>query len=957
MIGANFKDEVLEHHGTHRTQLSWLLGLCARFEFFYLGGSMPQDLEQQAALQNAGMPSPEDFIALRSQSPSEILQEDVNSRERAAKELKVAVDSAKINFSNIADLIKQQGESISAIEEFCKSALERTARAVIECCNSSVYMDRGLNASQVAAVKARAQTQLDRLGVNSGDSWVDQFCLFLSGVEEELPDTEIAGNDMPRYHSLKLALRSELQNLKAQVEAKISDLRLINDLVEQGIQAARADQCGCYVVLSSPHAYSYLVGKLAGLGNGIDLDLQQDFPVIVHFHRGSDEVVKATIKESLPQVSTRTEQYKVLQPYKRQNGNNAEVDLSGGVISLSSGHGAVKFIGDKKTGEKVYNTRNKVISSIVDDKTKAKVWLQDFAGWLLPGKFPGCAARRKVKKQYRYAREELSSKVRPTGSEASSSLLARLRQMVFGKSSLNSITVGEAYKNLRRAEDNLIDEHSEQLQKSVDIMSLCSDLHSGITAEITTKRKSSLQEFTAAGYKEAMVGASKNTATRFDASIGKLDRALQAGIITDDEYRNKVAVLTGQRNCGVNAVEQCGCALHDYFNGSKNKHESREVFARHFEDVKTYNLKDRIVIDNPILSHDRLNGDSFDDYVAQGEQLFMQEAGELYAAHAPDKETWNQLIDCCSGHSFTGQHDPHGLIVAGKLLDHDAVMRKLTAPAQALVESISDKRIGDMPMLERIGAWQQSGLITADQYAGLVKVCSAVRRPTKIIHTHAGPIEHSQGSRSYIEAYYKNILNKLYTREHLDSASYGSKSGLVDRLDDYVKFAKSLVSGFSKAKGRDLERAMSGEFESKKARKSCGKAVCVYLLVNYYDKIINNDLQHSIPEFGNLSIQSILSEGGPKGSRARLLMLMGGASSQHDLVDQSAKNMDAALGSFVTAACVGGPLHGGQAEKSRVKTEIVGTLDSAAHALESQQEEQIEIISNPLHGADIRRAS
>ena len=59
----------------------------------------------------------------------------------------------------------------------------------------------------------------------------------------------------------------------------------------------------------------------------------------------------------------------------------------------------------------------------------------------------------------------------------------------------------------------------------------------------------------------------------------------------------------------------------------------------------------------------------------------------------------------------------------------------------------------------------------------------------------------------------------------------------------------------------------------------------------------------------------------------------------------------------MTAACVGGPLGGGQVEKSRVKTEIVGTLDSAAHALESQQEEQIEITPNPLHGADIRRAS
>ena len=328
----------------------------------------------------------------------------------------------------------------------------------------------------------------------------------------------------------------------------------------------------------------------------------------------------------------------------------------------------------------------------------------------------------------------------------------------------------------------------------------------------------------------------------------------------------------------------------------KTKHEAREVFARHFEDVKTYNLKDRIVIDNPILSHDRLNGDSFDDYVAQGERLFMQEAGELYAAHAPDKETWNQLIDCCSGHSFTGQHDPHGLIVAGKLLDHDAVMRKLTAPQQALVESISDKRIGDILMLERIGAWQQSGLITADQYAYLVNVCSAVRRPTKIIHTHAGPIEHSQGNQSYIEAYYQSVLHELYINSHSGRSSACGSGELVNRMHaDYVKFAKSLVSGFSKAKGRDLERAQNSMLGSVKARKSCGKAVCVYLLVNYYDKIINNDLQHSVPEFGNLSIQSILSEGGPKGSRARLLMLMGGASSQHDLVDQSAKNMDAAL--------------------------------------------------------------
>ena len=779
-------------------------------------------------------------------------------------------------------------------------------------------MDRGLNASQVAAVKARAQTQLDRLGVNSGDSWVDQFCLFLSGVEEELPDTEIAGNDMPRYHSLKLALRSEIENLKAQVEAKISNLRLINDLVEQGVQAARADQSGCYVVLSSQHAYSYLVSKFVGLGDGGDLGLQLDFPVIVHLQRETGAMVKATVVECLPEVSASTDQYKVLQSYHSKNKNYNQAYQVGGVISLSSRQGIIKFIGEEAANKKIYNARNSVVSSIVDDNTKIKGWLQDFAGWLLPRKFPGCAARRKVKKQYRYAREELSSKVRSTGGEASSSLLARLRQMIFGKSSLNSITVGEAYKNLRIAEDNLIDEHSEQLQKSVDIMSLCSNLHGDLTAEIIKKQKISLQEFATYGFKEALVGADRNTATRFEASIRKLDRALKAGIITDDEYRNKVAVLTGQRNCGVNAVEQCGYALHDYFNGSKTKQEAREVFARHFEDVKTYNLKDRIVIDNPILSHERLNGDSFDDYVAQGERLFMQEAGELYTAHAPNKDTWNQLITCCRGHSFTDQHDPHGLIIAGKLLDHNAVMRKLTAPAQALVESISDNHIGDMLMLERISAWQQSGLVTAEQFADIVNVCSAVRLPTKIIHTHAGPIEHSQSSRSYIEAYYKNVLDKLYTREYLGGVFCSSKSGLVDRLDDYERFAKSLVSGFSKAKGRDLELAMSGGLESKKARRSCGKAVCVYLMVNYYDKIINNDLHHSIPEFGNLYIQSILSENGRKGFRGRLLMLMGGASSQHDLVDQSAKNMDAALGSFVTAACVGGPLGGGQVEKLQI---------------------------------------
>ena len=392
----------------------------------------------------------------------------------------------------------------------------------------------------------------------------------------------------------------------------------MQDLVDQGTKAARADKCGCYVVVSSPAVYSYLVGKVAGLGNGGDLDLQQDFPVIVHLQRGSDEVVKATIKESLPQVSASTEQYRVLQPYKRQNGNNAEVDLSGGVISFSGGQGTVTFIGDKKTRGEVYNTRNKEISNIVDGST-VTAWFQDLAGWLLPGRFPDWAARRSVKKQYRHARKELiRSKLRSADSGANSNLFARLWQSAFRKSSPKQITLTQAYINLQQVEVKLIDQYSGQLQESEDIAKLCSDLHSGITAEITTKRKNSLQAFASAGYKESLVGASKNTATRFEASIGKLDRALQAGIITDDEYRNKVAVLTGQRNCGVNAVEQCGCALHDYFNGSKNKHEAREVFARHFEDVKTYNLKDRIVIDNPILSHDRLNGDSFDDYVAQG---------------------------------------------------------------------------------------------------------------------------------------------------------------------------------------------------------------------------------------------------------------------------------------------------------------------------------------------------